>query len=178
VSYQGKPVLAICLEDVAQLFLPYTTKAFRQCVKKDGLGATNISKDFLPSTSKSATIRRGSNCRSRKCTVVYMDELPQKMQADILEGMSLHFLNIWHDPLLVFVIIQLHRQIRNLLLHMLQQLLISPRNLHWVVRKLHQSIYHHFKRMIFLMSFKKYCLISRCLHHLQKYQCRRQHAIV
>lgn len=87
VSYHGKPVLAICLEDVAQQ-LPYPTSVFRQSVKKDGLGANNISKDFLPSTGESTIIKRGSNCRSRKCTIVLMEKLPQNMQSDILEGMS------------------------------------------------------------------------------------------
>ena len=79
--------MAICIEDVAK-HLPHPASTFRQCVKKDGLGANNVSKDFLPSKSKSTTIKRGSNCRSRKCVVVYMDKLPQKMQSDVLEGMS------------------------------------------------------------------------------------------
>ena len=63
-------MVAVCLEDVAQ-HLPYSSSVFHKCVKKDELGANNISKDFLPNTNTTnTTIKRGSNCHSRNCTVI------------------------------------------------------------------------------------------------------------
>ena len=81
-----KSVVEICLEYVAQR-LPYSSNVFHKCVKKDELGANNISKDFLPNTSTTnTTIKRGSNCHSRKCTTIWMDKLPQNMQNGMIEG--------------------------------------------------------------------------------------------
>ena len=62
ISFQGRPCLAMCLED-----LDIEAGKVRQCVKSSNLGKHNVAKDFLP---LSMNIKRGVNCQSRTCTVI------------------------------------------------------------------------------------------------------------
>ena len=86
ISYQGKPVIAMCLEDIAST-LKIELDRVRHSIKESGIGKHNISKDFLPVESVNMTIKRGQNCRSRKCTVVWLENLPQVIQTSIGQGM-------------------------------------------------------------------------------------------
>ena len=81
----GKKSLGICLDDLAT-HLSTSSLDIRNAVKASGFGRHNIAKDFVPITSTNPTIKRGSNSRSRKCTIVWLDCLPQPLQDRLKQG--------------------------------------------------------------------------------------------
>jgi hypothetical protein len=94
ISCDGKPVAAICLEDVAE-HIPFSSSTFRDAVKSNRWGKHNVSKDFLPSTATTnVVIRRGHNSRARKCTVVWIEKLPENQQITISKGSNVKALNL------------------------------------------------------------------------------------
>ena len=90
ITYQGKPVIGVCFDDVTRQ-IPVTPAVVRDRVKGSGLGKHNISKDFLPTNSTDLTIRRGSNSRSRKCTVIWLEKLPSALKDTLMEGENILF---------------------------------------------------------------------------------------
>ena len=79
ITLQGKPAVAICLDDL-QTSLTATPIAIRTVAKDRNMGKHDVSKDFVPVDSKNPFIRRNSNSRSRKCTVVWLEDLPSLLQ--------------------------------------------------------------------------------------------------
>ena len=92
ITCQGKPVIGICFEDVKQ-HIPFTPNIVRDCIKVAGLGKHNQAKDFVPLNSTDTIIRRGSNNRSRKCTVVWLERLPSTLKETLMEGKN-NFLTV------------------------------------------------------------------------------------
>lgn len=84
-SYQGKSAVAICLDDLAGN-LSYSPMAIRKAVKDGQLGRHNVSKDFVPESSTNTNIRRDSNSRSRKSTVIWLGKLPAHIKGKLQEG--------------------------------------------------------------------------------------------
>ena len=81
----GKKSLGLCLDDLAS-HLSSTSLDIRNALKASGFGRHNIAKDFVPMNSSNPTIKRGSNARSRKCTIVWLDCLPQDLQDKLKRG--------------------------------------------------------------------------------------------
>jgi hypothetical protein len=81
----GKKSLGICLDDLVS-HLSSSSVEIRNAVKTSGFGRHNIAKDFVPVTSTDPAIKRGSNSRSRKCTVIWLDCLPQALQDTLKKG--------------------------------------------------------------------------------------------
>ena len=81
----GKKSLGICLDDLAT-HLSTSSLDIRNAIKASGFGRHNNAKDFVPITSTNPTIKRGSNSRSRKCTIVWLDCLPQPLQDRLKQG--------------------------------------------------------------------------------------------
>lgn len=86
--YQGKEVVAICIDDIASQ-LSFTTKQIRDSVKAKGFGSNNVAKDFVPKGSTDSVVRRPSNSHSRKCTVVWLDRIPSELQQKLQQGNNL-----------------------------------------------------------------------------------------
>ena len=74
MTYQGKKVVAICLDDIG--YLSVTAAVVQKAVKDGKVGMHNVAKDFVPAASTNPDVCRGSNSRSRKCTVIWLDQLP------------------------------------------------------------------------------------------------------
>ena len=85
VSYHGKEVLAICLDDISYIF-SNPTLTIRQQLKETNMGKHNIPKDFVPADSINPIIKRKINSYSRKCTVIWLDTLPQHVQEQVKRG--------------------------------------------------------------------------------------------
>lgn len=92
VSYQGKQAVAVCVDDLSAP-LHISTDNVRRAVKESGCGKHNVAKDFLAIDSTNPVIKRGVNSRSRKCTVVFVDILPDSLQQKLLRGKA--FILIW-----------------------------------------------------------------------------------
>ena len=90
ITYQGKPIVGVCFDDVTWQ-IPVTVTAVRDCVKQSGLGK-HVSKDFLRTNSTGLTIRRGTNSRSRKCTVIWLEKLPPALKGTLMEGENIAIL--------------------------------------------------------------------------------------
>ena len=84
VTYQGKQALAICFDDISSLSVSSTE--VNKVVKTLKIGMTNLAKDFVPKSSKNPVIRRGSNSKSRKCTVIWTDKLSSTLKNRVLRG--------------------------------------------------------------------------------------------
>ena len=85
ITYQGKPAIGVCFDDLVQQ-IPVLPSVVRDYVKVAGMGKHNLSKDFLPPNSKDLIIKRASNGRSRKCTVIWMESLPPALKDTLIEG--------------------------------------------------------------------------------------------
>jgi len=57
--------------------LTATPAAVREALKSSEMGDNHISKDFVPKRSSNCFIKRGVNSHSRKCSVVWLDALPE-----------------------------------------------------------------------------------------------------
>ena len=82
--YQGKSAIAICFDDILSLSVPLSD--IRHVVRWQKLGITNIAKDFVPTNSTNAIIRRGSNSMSKKCTVIRTSTIPSELKDRLLTG--------------------------------------------------------------------------------------------
>lgn len=89
MCYQGKEVVAICLDDIAS-YLSATTKQIRESVKALGFGKNNCAKDFVPKGSTDCVVKRPSNSHSRKCTVVWLDRIPTELRIKLKQGQYIH----------------------------------------------------------------------------------------
>ena len=85
MTYQGKKAVAVCLDDI-DTTLSSNPTAFRKAVKDGNLGKHNVSKDFVPLDSTNPTIRRETNSRSQKSTVIWLDKLPPNLQEKLQKG--------------------------------------------------------------------------------------------
>ena len=74
----GKSSFSICLDDLTP-HLSNSSVIIRNAVKTSGFGRHNVAKDFVPAKSRDPTIRRGCNSHSRKCTIVWLKELQQRL---------------------------------------------------------------------------------------------------
>ena len=85
VSYQGRKGLAICWDDVSGI-LTSTPAVVREALKSSGMGANHISRDFVPKNSSNFIIKRGTNSHSQKCSVVWVDKLPEDLAYKAKQG--------------------------------------------------------------------------------------------
>ena len=60
VCYQGKEVLAVCLDDTAQ-HLSVAPKQVCDSIKALGWGNNNLARDFVPKGSTNSIVRRPTN---------------------------------------------------------------------------------------------------------------------
>ena len=79
ISYQGKEVLAICLDDISS-YLSSTPTKIRQAIKLAKMGNHNVAKDFVSANSNTCVVKRGVNSHSRKCTVIWLCDLPEDVR--------------------------------------------------------------------------------------------------
>jgi len=87
VSHQGRKVVAICLDDIESELAPSATcTSIRKAVKSERIGVHGVTKDFVPPDSTCSNIKRGVNSHSRKCTVICLDQLPEWLQEQLVEG--------------------------------------------------------------------------------------------
>ena len=84
VTHKEKAAVAICLDDLSHLNI--IAKAFKEVVRMGNLGATNKSKDFVPSISTDPVIKRHVNSYSRKSTLVWEEHLPTCLKAELIKG--------------------------------------------------------------------------------------------
>lgn len=84
VTHQGKAAVAIYLDDFSHLDINMT--AFKEAVRMGNLGATNKSKDFVPSLSTDPVIKRHVNGYSRKSTLIWEEHLPTCLKVEIKKG--------------------------------------------------------------------------------------------
>ena len=84
VTYQGRKAVAICLDDLPQVST--SSRDSQRAVKEGNLGKHNVAKDFVPPNSTDIVIRRGCNSKSRKCTVIWLDQLPSEIVKGLLQG--------------------------------------------------------------------------------------------
>ena len=75
----------VCLDDLASHFSS-SSLDIRNAVKASGFGRHNIAKDFVPVNSTNPTIKRVTDSRSRKCTIIWLDCLPQDLQDRLKQG--------------------------------------------------------------------------------------------
>ena len=93
LTCQGKPAVAICLELSDALSL--SSSSIQAAVKHAEMGKHNVSRDFVPIDSTNARIKRSTNnSKSKKCTVVWLDQLPPSLQEKLQRGESLECMSV------------------------------------------------------------------------------------
>jgi len=66
--------------------LSATPAVVREALKTAKMGGNHISRDFVPKKSTSCIISRGVNSYSRKCSVVWIDTLPEDLAYKAKQG--------------------------------------------------------------------------------------------
>ena len=85
VSYQGREVLAICWDDVCHS-LSESPSVIREAIKMSKMGVNHVARDFVPKNSTSSIIKRGVNSYSCKCSVLWIDTIPNDLAYKIEQG--------------------------------------------------------------------------------------------
>ena len=83
-----REVVAVVYEDRASA-LTYPCETIKKTIDSLGIGCTkNIIKDFLKAHAKTTTISRGvlKSAFKRKCSSIWLDTLPDDIQADLKRG--------------------------------------------------------------------------------------------
>ena len=86
ITWNGKAVLAICLDVLAGHCFIGTSETLQKKVTNTNMGRHGVTKDFVPFGSKNPIISRKGNSYSRRSTLVLLDTLPDDLRAQLLEG--------------------------------------------------------------------------------------------
>ena len=85
LTLHGRQGIAMCLDDLSGK-LSNSPTIVREAVKASKAGASHVARDFVPKGSKNCAIKRGANSLSRKCTVIWMDTLPERLCLSANDG--------------------------------------------------------------------------------------------
>lgn len=76
--------MAVCWDDISHLSA--ASAIIREALKSSKMGVNHVAHDFVPKHSTNCIIKRGHNSYSRKCSILWIDALPQNLAHEIEQG--------------------------------------------------------------------------------------------